>query len=172
GGPAPASFQCCAAAFAHPDALLAQRKRTVAQIIDATSGKGGVGKSTTRAAFSTELALKGFRTAEIDFDLGLRNLDLVRGGERRVVYDFVSVVQGEANLRQALIKDKRVDNLFVLPASQTRDKEALTPAGVERVLEELGKEFDYIVCDSPAGIEHGAHMALYYAEEAIIVTNP
>src|SRR5690554_197228 len=94
------------------------------------------------------------------------------GCERRVVYDFVNVVQGEANLRQALIKDKRVDNLFVLPASQTRDKEALTPAGVERVLEELGKEFDYIVCDSPAGIEHGAHMALYYAEEAIIVTNP
>jgi septum site-determining protein MinD len=137
-----------------------------------TSGKGGVGKTTTSAAFSTALALKGFKTVVIDFDVGLRNLDLVMGCERRVVYDFVNVVQGEANLRQALIKDKRVDNLFVLPASQTRDKEALTPAGVERVLEELGKEFDYIVCDSPAGIEHGAHMALYYAEEAIIVTNP
>jgi len=144
----------------------------VAKIIVVTSGKGGVGKTTTSAAFSTALALKGFKTVVIDFDVGLRNLDLVMGCERRVVYDFVNVVQGEANLRQALIKDKRVDNLFVLPASQTRDKEALTPAGVERVLEELGKEFDYIVCDSPAGIEHGAHMALYYAEEAIIVTNP
>lgn len=144
----------------------------MAKIIVVTSGKGGVGKTTTSAAFSTALALKGFKTVVIDFDVGLRNLDLVMGCERRVVYDFVNVVQGEANLRQALIKDKRVDNLFVLPASQTRDKEALTPAGVERVLEELGKEFDYIVCDSPAGIEHGAHMALYYAEEAIIVTNP
>ena len=144
----------------------------MAKIIVVTSGKGGVGKTTTSAVFSTALALKGFKTVVIDFDVGLRNLDLVMGCERRVVYDFVNVVQGEANLRQALIKDKRVDNLFVLPASQTRDKEALTPAGVERVLEELGKEFDYIVCDSPAGIEHGAHMALYYAEEAIIVTNP
>jgi len=144
----------------------------LAKIIVVTSGKGGVGKTTTSAAFSSALALKGFKTVVIDFDVGLRNLDLVMGCERRVVYDFVNVVQGEANLRQALIKDKRLENLFVLPASQTRDKEALTSEGVEKVLEELGKEFDYIVCDSPAGIEHGAHMALYYAEEAIIVTNP
>ncbi|MFA5495598.1 MAG: septum site-determining protein MinD [Porticoccaceae bacterium] len=144
----------------------------MAKIIVVTSGKGGVGKTTTSAAFSSALALKGFKTVVIDFDVGLRNLDLVMGCERRVVYDFVNVVQGEANLRQALIKDKRLENLFVLPASQTRDKEALTSEGVEKVLEELGKEFDYIVCDSPAGIEHGAHMALYYAEEAIIVTNP
>lgn len=144
----------------------------MAKIIVVTSGKGGVGKTTTSAAFSSALALKGFKTVVIDFDVGLRNLDLVMGCERRVVYDFVNVVQGEANLRQALIKDKRLENLFVLPASQTRDKEALTAEGVEKVLEELGKEFDYIICDSPAGIEHGAHMALYYAEEAIIVTNP
>lgn len=118
------------------------------------------------------LAARGFRTAVIDFDVGLRNLDLVMGCERRVVYDFVNVIQGEANLRQALIKDKRSDNLFILPASQTRDKEALTKEGVGQVLEELGKEFDYIVCDSPAGIEHGANMAMYYADDAIVVTNP
>lgn len=144
----------------------------MAKIIVVTSGKGGVGKTTTSAAFSTALALKGFKTIVIDFDVGLRNLDLVMGCERRVVYDFVNVVQGEASLRQAMIKDKRVDNLFVLPASQTRDKEALTHEGVEKVLNELAKDFDYIVCDSPAGIEHGAHMALYFAEEAIVVTNP
>lgn len=108
----------------------------------------------------------------IDFDVGLRNLDLVMGCERRVVYDFVNVIQAEASLSQALIKDKRLDNLFILPASQTRDKEALTHDGVERILNELANDFDYIVCDSPAGIEHGAQMALYFAEEAIIVTNP
>lgn len=144
----------------------------MAKIIVVTSGKGGVGKTTTSAAFSAALALKGFKTIVIDFDVGLRNLDLVMGCERRVVYDFVNVVQGEASLRQAMIKDKRVDNLFVLPASQTRDKDALTREGVEKVLDELAKEFDYIVCDSPAGIEHGAHLALYFAEEAIVVTNP
>lgn len=144
----------------------------MAKIVVVTSGKGGVGKTTTSAAFSTALALKGFRTVVIDFDVGLRNLDLIMGCERRVVYDFVNVVQGEASLKQALIKDKKTDNLFILPASQTRDKDALTPEGVEKVLDELAKDFDYIVCDSPAGIEHGAHMALYFAEEAIIVTNP
>ena len=144
----------------------------MAKIIVVTSGKGGVGKTTTSAAFSAALALKGFKTIVIDFDVGLRNLDLVMGCERRVVYDFVNVVQGEASLRQAMIKDKRVENLFVLPASQTRDKDALTREGVEKVLDELAKEFDYIVCDSPAGIEHGAHLALYFAEEAIVVTNP
>lgn len=143
------------------------------QIIVITSGKGGVGKTTTSAAFATGLALKGNKVAVIDFDVGLRNLDLVMGCERRVVYDFVNVLQGEATLTQALIKDKHCETLHVLPASQTRDKDALTEEGVERVLIELGTMgFDYIVCDSPAGIEHGAVMALTFADEAIIVTNP
>lgn len=137
-----------------------------------TSGKGGVGKTTTSAAFAAALALKGHKTVVIDFDVGLRNLDLVMGCERRVVYDFVNVIQGEASLKQTLIKDKRLPNLYILPASQTRDKDALTHEGVERILDELAKDFDYIVCDSPAGIEQGAQTALYFAEEAIIVTNP
>lgn len=144
----------------------------MAKIIVITSGKGGVGKTTSSAAFATGLALRGFKTVVIDFDVGLRNLDLIMGCERRVVYDFVNVINGEANLTQALIKDKRVENLFILPASQTRDKDALTDAGVERVLQELQKDFDYIVCDSPAGIERGALMALYHADAAIVVTNP
>jgi septum site-determining protein MinD len=118
------------------------------------------------------LAERGFKTAVIDFDVGLRNLDLVMGCERRVVFDFVNVIQGEANVGQALIKDRRNPNLFVLPASQTRDKEALTIEGVGKVLEELGKEFEYIVCDSPAGIERGATLAMYFADDAIVVTNP
>jgi septum site-determining protein MinD len=137
-----------------------------------TSGKGGVGKTTTSAAFATGLALRGFRTAVIDFDVGLRNLDLVMGCERRVVYDFVNVINQEANLNQALIRDKRCDNLFILPASQTRDKESLTHEGVERVLKELSETFEYIVCDSPAGIERGATLAMYFADDAIVVTNP
>ena len=144
----------------------------MARIIVVTSGKGGVGKTTTSANFATGLANRGYKTAVIDFDVGLRNLDLVMGCERRVVYDFVNVINEEATLNQALIKDKRIENLFVLPASQTRDKEALTWDGVKRVLDELSTSFDYIVCDSPAGIEHGAHMAMFYADEAIIVTNP
>ncbi|WP_419812864.1 septum site-determining protein MinD [Bacterioplanoides sp.] len=144
----------------------------MAKIIVVTSGKGGVGKTTSSAAISAALAMKGNKTVVIDFDVGLRNLDLVMGCERRVVYDFVNVVQGEATLKQALIKDKRLENLFVLPASQTRDKDALTIEGVEKVLNDLSTDFDYIICDSPAGIEHGAQMALYFAEEAIIVTNP
>ncbi|MFZ5457537.1 MAG: septum site-determining protein MinD [Pseudomonadota bacterium] len=143
------------------------------RIVVVTSGKGGVGKTTTSAAFSSGLALRGKKTAVIDFDVGLRNLDLIMGCERRVVYDFVNVIHGEANLTQALIKDKHCDNLFVLPASQTRDKEALTEEGVEKVLKDLADMgFDYIVCDSPAGIEHGAVMALTFADEAVIVTNP
>ncbi|MBU0601226.1 MAG: septum site-determining protein MinD [Gammaproteobacteria bacterium] len=143
------------------------------RIVVVTSGKGGVGKTTTSAAFSSGLALRGKKTAVIDFDVGLRNLDLIMGCERRVVYDFVNVIHGEANLTQALIKDKHSDNLFVLPASQTRDKDALSEEGVEKVLNDLvGMGFDYIVCDSPAGIEHGAVMALTFADEAIIVTNP
>tara|TARA_R100000322_G_scaffold169859_2_gene143268 strand:+ start:272 stop:1081 length:810 start_codon:yes stop_codon:yes gene_type:complete len=144
----------------------------LAKIICVTSGKGGVGKTTSSASISTGLAKRGFRTVVIDFDVGLRNLDLIMNCERRVVYDFVNVIQGEATLTQALIKDKRADQLFILPASQTRDKDALTKEGVERVLNELKKTFDYIICDSPAGIEHGALMALYFADAAIVVTNP
>jgi septum site-determining protein MinD len=145
----------------------------LAKNIVITSGKGGVGKTTSSAAIATGLAQHGHKTVIIDFDVGLRNLDLIMGCERRVVYDFVNVINNEANLNQALIKDKRVNGLYVLPASQTRDKEALTREGVERVLDQLAeKEFEYVVCDSPAGIEHGAHMALYFADEAIVVTNP
>lgn len=144
----------------------------MSKIIVITSGKGGVGKTTTSAAFATGLALRDYKTIVIDFDVGLRNLDLVMGCERRVVYDFVNVINGEANLNQALIKDKRVENLSILPASQTRNKDALTLKGVAKVLEELKKKFDYIICDSPAGIEHGAIMAMYFADEALIVTNP
>ena len=144
----------------------------MAKIIVVTSGKGGVGKTTTSAAIGTGLALKGHKTAIIDFDVGLRNLDLIMGCERRVVYDFVNVINGDASLKQALIKDKRTKNLFILPASQTRDKDALTHEGVEKVLDELAQDFDFIVCDSPAGIEKGALMALYFADEAIVVTNP
>lgn len=144
----------------------------MARIIVVTSGKGGVGKTTTSASIATGLALKGHKTVVIDFDVGLRNLDLLMGCERRVVYDFVNVINAEAELHQALIRDKRTENLSILPASQTRDKEALTLEGVEKVLNQLSKDFDFIVCDSPAGIEHGAMMALYFADEAIITTNP
>lgn len=144
----------------------------MAQVIVVTSGKGGVGKTTSSAAIGTGLALKGHKTVIIDFDIGLRNLDLIMGVERRVVYDFVNVINGDSNLNQTLIKDKRVDGLYILPASQTRDKDALTLEGVEKVLNELAETFDYILCDSPAGIEAGALMALYFADEAIVVTNP
>ena len=144
----------------------------MARIIVVTSGKGGVGKTTTSAAFAMGLAHRGHRTVVIDFDVGLRNLDLVMGCERRVVFDFVNVIQGEARLGQALIRDKRNPNLFILAASQTRDKDALTLEGVGKVLEELAQDFDYIVCDSPAGIEKGATLAMYYADDAIVVTNP
>jgi septum site-determining protein MinD len=143
------------------------------KIVVVTSGKGGVGKTTTSASFSSGLALKGFKTAVIDFDVGLRNLDLIMGCERRVVYDLVNVIQGEANLHQALIKDKHCDKLAVLAASQTRDKDALTRDGVEKVLKDLAEMgYDYIVCDSPAGIETGALLAMHFADEAIVVTNP
>lgn len=144
----------------------------MAKIIVVTSGKGGVGKTTTSAAVAAGLAKRGLKTAVVDFDIGLRNLDLIMGCERRVVYDFVNVIRGEANLKQALIKDKRIENLFILPASQTRDKDALTKEGVDQVLQELQNEFDYIICDSPAGIERGAHLAMYFADIAIVVTNP
>ncbi|HLS22124.1 MAG TPA: septum site-determining protein MinD [Paenalcaligenes sp.] len=143
------------------------------RIVVVTSGKGGVGKTTTSASFAAGLAIRGHKTAVIDFDVGLRNLDLVMGCERRVVYDFVNVIQGEATLNQALIRDKQLENLFILPASQTRDKDALTREGVGQVLEELKEmEFEYIICDSPAGIETGALMASYFADDALVVTNP
>ncbi len=145
----------------------------MSKVIVVTSGKGGVGKTTTSASLATGLALKGHKTVVIDFDVGLRNLDLIMGVERRVVYDFVNVIQGEANLNQALIRDKSVKDLFILPASQTRDKDALTVEGVEQVINDLKEMgFEYIICDSPAGIERGALMALYFADEAIITTNP
>ncbi len=145
---------------------------TQSKVIVITSGKGGVGKTTTSAAISAGLAQLGHKTVVIDFDIGLRNLDLIMGCERRVIYDFVNVINGDANLSQALIKDKRVENLYILPASQTRDKDALTKEGVAKIIDELKKEFAFIVCDSPAGIERGALMALYFADEAIVVTNP
>lgn len=144
----------------------------MAEIIVVTSGKGGVGKTTTSASISTGLAMQGYKTIVIDFDIGLRNLDLIMGCERRVVYDIINVINGEANLKQACIKDKRNPNLYILPASQTRDKNALTDDGIEAIFEELKKDFDYIICDSPAGIEKGAECAMYHADKAIIVTNP
>ncbi|MBV8122657.1 MAG: septum site-determining protein MinD [Burkholderiaceae bacterium] len=143
------------------------------KIVVVTSGKGGVGKTTTSASFATGLALRGYKTAVIDFDVGLRNLDLIMGCERRVVYDLINVINDEIKLSQALIKDKQLDKLYILAASQTRDKDALTQEGVERVLDELkAMEFDFIICDSPAGIETGALMAMHYADEALVVTNP
>jgi len=144
----------------------------LAKIIVVTSGKGGVGKTTSSAAISSGLAMRGHRTVVIDFDIGLRNLDIIMGCERRVVYDFINVINGEATLNQALIKDKRIPGLFILPASQTRDKDALTIEGVQKIFDKLTKEFEFIVCDSPAGIEAGALMAMYFADHAIVVTNP
>jgi len=145
----------------------------LAEIIVVTSGKGGVGKTTSSASIAIGLARRGHKTAVVDFDVGLRNLDLIMGCERRVVYDFVNVVHGEATLKQALIKDKRFDNLYVLAASQTRDKDALTKEGVEKVLKDLAADgFEYIVCDSPAGIEKGAFLAMYFADKAVVVVNP
>jgi septum site-determining protein MinD len=145
----------------------------VSKVIVITSGKGGVGKTTTSANIATGIALRGHKTIAIDFDVGLRNLDLVMGCERRVIYDLVNVIKGEAKIQQAMIRDKRIENLYMLPASQTRDKDALDPEGVGRVIEELkGLGFEYIICDSPAGIEKGAQMAMYFADEAIVVTNP
>lgn len=144
----------------------------MAKVIVVTSGKGGVGKTTSSAALGAALAQRNEKTAVIDFDVGLRNLDLVMGAERRVVYDLVNVIQGDAKLSQALIRDKRLDTLYLLPASQTRDKDNLTTEGVDRVIEELKKDFDWIICDSPAGIERGATLAMRHADIAVVVTNP
>jgi septum site-determining protein MinD len=144
----------------------------MAKVLVVTSGKGGVGKTTSTAAIGAALAKTGKRVAVVDFDVGLRNLDLVMGAERRVVYDLINVVQGDAKLPQALIRDKRVETLSLLPASQTRDKDALTPEGVARVIEELRERFDWVICDSPAGIERGAQLAMHNADVAVVVTNP
>ena len=144
----------------------------MSEVIVVTSGKGGVGKTTTSAAISTGLAIYGYKTVVIDFDVGLRNLDLVMGCERRVVYDLINVVNNESTLKQTLIKDKKHENLYILPASQTRDKDALTDEGIAHIIKELRSEFDYIICDSPAGIEKGALCSMYHADQAIIVTNP
>lgn len=147
-------------------------KAPLGKVIVITSGKGGVGKTTSAAAIAAALAKRGHKTVVIDFDVGLRNLDMIMGCERRVVFDFINVIQGEARLKQALIRDKRVETLWILPTSQTRDKDALTKEGVEKVLNELKEQFDYIICDSPAGIERGAQLAMYFADEAVVVTNP
>jgi septum site-determining protein MinD len=144
----------------------------MAKVLVVTSGKGGVGKTTSTAALGAALAQAGEKVVVIDFDVGLRNLDLVMGAERRVVFDLVNVVQGVAKLSQALIRDKRLENLWLLPASQTRDKDALTEEGVRRVIAELRGKFDWVICDSPAGIERGAQLAMRYADSAVIVTNP
>ena len=144
----------------------------MAKVLVVTSGKGGVGKTTSTAALGAALAKSGQTVAVVDFDVGLRNLDLVMGAERRVVFDLINVVQGEAKLAQALIRDKRIDNLSLLPASQTRDKDVLTEEGVKRVIDELREKFDWVICDSPAGIERGATMAMRHADVAVVVTNP
>src|SRR4249919_2850073 len=149
-----------------------QETSNMAKVLVVTSGKGGVGKTTSTAALGAALAQSGQRVAVVDFDVGLRNLDLVMGAERRVVYDFINVTQGVAKLSQALIRDKRIDTLFLLPASQTRDKDALTEEGVANVIKPLREKFDYVLCDSPAGIERGAQLAMRFADDAVIVTNP
>lgn len=144
----------------------------MAKVVVVTSGKGGVGKTTSSAALGAALAQRNEKTVVVDFDVGLRNLDLVMGAERRVVYDLVNVIQGDAKLPQALIRDKRLDTLFLLAASQTRDKDSLTAEGVEQVMNDLKRHFDWIICDSPAGIERGATLAMRHADVAVVVTNP
>lgn len=144
----------------------------MAKVLVVTSGKGGVGKTTSTAALGAALAQSGQSVVVVDFDVGLRNLDLVMGAERRVVYDLINVTQGDAKLSQALIRDKRLDTLHLLPASQTRDKDALTEEGVAKVMEELRAKFDWVICDSPAGIERGAWLAMRHADVAVVVTNP
>jgi septum site-determining protein MinD len=149
-----------------------QEKANMAKVLVVTSGKGGVGKTTSTAALGAALAQTGQKVAVVDFDVGLRNLDLVMGAERRVVFDLINVVQGIAKLSQALIRDKRLETLWLLPASQTRDKDALTEEGVGNVIKEMREKFDWVICDSPAGIERGATLAMRFADTAVIVTNP
>jgi septum site-determining protein MinD len=149
-----------------------QETSNMAKVLVVTSGKGGVGKTTSTAALGAALAQTGQKVAVVDFDVGLRNLDLVMGAERRVVFDLINVVQGIAKLSQALIRDKRLETLWLLPASQTRDKDALTEEGVGNVINEMRGKFDWVICDSPAGIERGATLAMRYADAAVIVTNP
>jgi septum site-determining protein MinD len=144
----------------------------MAKVVVVTSGKGGVGKTTSTAALGAALAQNGEKVVVVDFDVGLRNLDLVMGSERRVVFDMINVIQGDAKLAQALIRDKRIDNLSLLPASQTRDKDALTSEGVAKIVAELREKFEWVLCDSPAGIERGATLAMHHADIAIVVTNP
>src|ERR1700689_2800814 len=144
----------------------------MAKVLVVTAGKGGVGKTTSTAALGAALAQAGENVVVVDFDVGLRNLDLVMGAERRGVYDMINVIQGDAKLAQALIRDKRIDNLSLLPASQTRDKDALTLEGVDKVIADLREKFDWVICDSPAGIEKGATLAMHHADEAVVVTNP
>lgn len=157
--------------LSHPSEVDSDNKSR-GRIVCITSGKGGVGKTTSAASFATGLAQRGNKTCVVDFDIGLRNLDIHLGAERRVIFDFVNVLMEECTLPQALIKDKREPNLSLLAASQTRDKESLTVEGVEQVLADLANSFDYVVLDSPAGIESGARHAMYFADDAIIVTNP
>jgi len=145
---------------------------TPGQVVVVTSGKGGVGKTTTTASLGYGLAELGYSTCVIDFDVGLRNLDIHFGMERRIIYDFVHVINQEAKLSQALVKDKKNPQLLLLAASQTKDKTALTEDGVERVLNELRGMCDYILCDSPAGIESGAYHAMLFADKAVVCTNP
>ncbi len=144
----------------------------MAKVVVVTSGKGGVGKTTSTAALGAALARGGQRVAVVDFDVGLRNLDLVMGAERRVKFDLTNVVQGTAKLSQALLSDPRLDTLWLLPASQVRGKETLTEDGVARVIAELRGLFDWVICDSPAGIERGAMLAMRFADEAVVVVNP
>src|SRR3954467_7239135 len=155
-----------------PKHAKAKTRSRMGKVLVVTSGKGGVGKTTTTAALGAALAQGGQKVVVVDFDVGLRNLDLVMGAERRVVFDLINVVQGDAKLPQALIRDKRIDTLSLLPASQTRDKDALTAEGVAKVIEDLRERFDWVMCDSPAGIERGAPLAMRHADAAVVVTNP
>lgn len=166
----------CAPIFANHSRFatkLLSTKASDSKVVVITSGKGGVGKTTTAASVAYGLAERGKKTVVIDFDIGLRNLDIHLGCERRVIFDFVNVLLKECNLNQALIKDKRNPNLYILAASQTRDKTVLTEESVGLLLNDLREmEYEYIICDSPAGIESGARHAMYFADEAVICTNP
>lgn len=142
------------------------------RVITITSGKGGVGKTTITANLAAALAMAGHQVAAVDADIGLRNLDVMLGLENRIVYDLVDVAEGRCRLRQALIRDKRLNNLFLLPAAQTKDKTAVQPADMVKICEELKSDFSFILVDSPAGIEHGFRTALAPADEVIVVTTP